>query len=230
MNKIKILHVNNTLELGGTSYLLRLTSLLNREHFKNYIAYCGDEFFISKVDKDIELFKYSDYRPSLRNLNVLVAPLRLFRFIRKQKIDIVHTYMLPSNLWGLIAGKSLSVPTVNTIVESILVGQFFSNLSLKYKPIRKCFDSFVTKYCALAQYSRQEYETYLGVHPSKIVFTGHGVDLERFRINPNYSIEIRNEFSVDNNTRIIASIARIAPEKGIDFFLRLLPSCTVYFH
>lgn len=224
MKKVRILHVNNMLELGSTSYLVRLTSALDRSVFENYIAYCGDDFYLSKLDSSVKVYKYSNRRAGIRSLDTLTAPLKLARFIRKNRIDIVHTYMLPSNLWGLAAGRLASVPTVNTIVESLLLGQRFSRLCFRHSFVARGFDALVTRYNALARYSISEYERYLGVDPSKIIFTGHGVDIEKFRPNEFYAEQIRGEFNLQKDTKIIASVARLAPEKGIDRFLDLIPA------
>lgn len=223
MKKIRILHVNNMLEIGGTSYLVRLTSALDKSLFENHIAYCGDDFYLSRLDSGVKAYKYSNRKAGIRSIDTLTAPLKLARFIKKNKIDIVHTYMLPSNLWGLAAGRLASVPTVNTIVESLLLGQRFSKLCFKHPFVARGFDALVTRYNALARYSISEYAQHLGVDPSKIVFTGHGVDVEKFCPNEAYSRQIRKEFNIGSDTRVLASVARLAAEKGIDRFLDLIP-------
>lgn len=118
MEKIKILHVIKTLELGGAETNLRnLMGCFNHERFEHHVAYSvGGEiepFF--KGNKKIVLYKYSERSHKNASFFSLVIILKLIFYMRRQRIDIVHTHIFNAHFWGVFAARLAGVKVVEHV-------------------------------------------------------------------------------------------------------------------
>jgi L-malate glycosyltransferase len=225
--KCKVLHVLNHLGIGGTElYVVDLSNSLDKSKFENHVAYAhgGDGDLLSLLDKDVRTFKYSEKKASFRSIYNLTVPFKLINYIRKEKIDIVQTYLPPSHAWAWVASKMSATVCTHLIVESLIIGQVFSNLLIKHRWLANLFDNMITNYGTLLRYSGEEYISMLGIQPGKFIHLGHGVDLEKYQINADYAAQIKQEFHIHESTVVLGSVGRLSREKEIDLFLNLIPT------
>lgn len=225
--KIRILHVHNMLDLGGTSYLVNLTAAMNSIKFENHIAYCGDEFYLGKIIPNTKLFKYSNANSRFFSYATLIAPIKIFFYIKRHKIDIVQTYMLPSCIYGLLAGILAGKPVINLIVESVLLGQKFNNILIKHTKLGKLYFRMYTKYNAMARYSISEYQNLFKLPFYKFNYVGHGVYTDKFYPCEKFRKEFRDEYGIGDDVFIIGSVGRFAKEKSLDTLILAISSIKI---
>lgn len=225
--KCKILHVLNHLGTGGTElYVVDLANSLDKSNFESHVAYAhgGDGDVLPLLDEDVRTFKYSAKRASFRTTDSLTVPLKLIDYIRKEKIDIVQTYLPPSHAWAWVASKMSATVCTHLIVESLTIGQVFSNLLIKHRWLARVFDTMIANYGTMLRYSAEEYISLLGIQPRKFIHLGHGVDLKEYQISADYAAQIKQELHIHESTVVLGSVGRLSREKEIDFFLRLIPT------
>jgi glycosyltransferase involved in cell wall biosynthesis len=107
VNKIKILHIIKTLNLGGAEVnLLNLVQATDTTQFELHIAYSSSGELEEKFKKaGVRLFKFADRDHKVKSLASLGIILRLADYLMKNRIDIVHTHTFSAQLWGAAAAK-----------------------------------------------------------------------------------------------------------------------------
>ncbi len=116
MRKIKILYLNAGTKLGGTeTMILRFLDNVDHNQFQVYVGafFPGGEL-LDEADKrgaQTVLFKI---KSSANPIQLLSAFVRLYKFLKKHKIDIIHMYGFWTNLGGRIAAKLAKTPVIIT--------------------------------------------------------------------------------------------------------------------
>jgi glycosyltransferase involved in cell wall biosynthesis len=70
---------------------------------------------------------------------------------------------------------------------------------------------------------RDRYVERGGIDPQKIVTIYNGIEVERFRREPNRAA-LRSEFNLQPESRVVVTVSVLRPGKGIDVLLRSIPS------
>ena len=142
--KKKVLHVINSLTIGGAEMLLAnsLSPGGLNEHVENYLVYFikGGDHLVTRVDKNVKQICL-DYRGG-------ADIIRLFRQLKKiitdNKIDIIHTHLNPADFYvNMVRPKN--IPQVHTL-HIAYTTDLETRRSLKYLE-RKLF--FNKPYCNL---------------------------------------------------------------------------------
>lgn len=104
---IRVLHVIKTFGLGGAeTNLLNLVTAFDRSHAEHHVAYSsGGEIEGRFLEAGVRLFKYAEQSHRVASFATAGIVLRLAGYIRREKIDIVHTHNFNGHLWGALAAK-----------------------------------------------------------------------------------------------------------------------------
>lgn len=108
MRRINILYVITKLELGGAQkQLLSLIGCLDRERFAPFLFTARSGLLVPEAlsinGLNIKLSKFLE-RP-INPLKDLLALIQICRFIKKNRIEIVHTHSSKAGILGRLAGK-----------------------------------------------------------------------------------------------------------------------------
>ena len=166
------------------------------------------------------------YGPMLRERGIEVVPLdmprgrltlrglhRLWRTLRRQRPDVVQTWMYHADLVGGIAARMAGIPVVwgirNTTLEpgqssraTIWVARACARLS-RHVPVR---------IVACAQ-AAQAVHAELGYDAKRMVVIPNGYDLARFVPNMAARQRLRTEWGVADDIPLIGMVARFDPYK-----------------
>ncbi len=230
MRKIKILHIIKTLNLGGAeANLLNLIQAMDPERFENHAAYSfGGEMEERFRASPVKLFKYADGNHKLKSLHSAAIIARLAAYIKKQRIDIVHTHNFNAHLWGLAAAKLAGVQVVEHVHDMRYMPleelQKRRGVHAQFRFIR----FFKNKSDCVLVLTRQN-ETYLLENhfypPEKIRQARNGVPLPEPAKIEETRAEARDaalhRLGIAPWARVILTPARVAPEKNIDLIFEV---------
>lgn len=224
--KNKILMLLDNISVGGQqNYAISIAEKLDKSRFDCTIGYVIDGPWRQRIiNANIELFKYADTNQILKRVTSLKIPLikpwvyikpiyRVIKFIRKKKIDIVHTNNIFSYIVGVSAASIAGIPSIRTpgtIMKSYE--------SLHYKLFKLLpFTYLTTKFIALSKTVIYEL-VQLGLDKRKICYINQSIDLTKF--NPQISgKQIRKEFNINSDAPVIGKIARIVAWMRFDLLL-----------
>ncbi len=152
-----------------------------------------------------------------RNAYDLPALLSIVKYIRKHKIDMIHTHLLASDLLGRVAGALTRRPVVSTIHNS--------RADLDKEPVRRQWMERLTgrfmarRLIVVSELLRDETAQWFGVPLRKIVAIPNGVDTEAFRRGPGFDrVAIKREM-VGGEYVMVTNVARWVPQKGLNHLI-----------
>ncbi len=224
--KIKVLHIIKTFNLGGAeTNLFNLVRVFNASKIETHIAYStGGEILERFSREDLRLFKYAERDHKIKSLATLGIVWRLSQYIRKNKIDIVHTHNFNAHLWGLWAAKLAGVKLVEHVHDYRYVdfGEFQRRRGnvFQFRYIRY-FKNTSDRVVVLTR-QNVDYLIQHGFYPTeKIREIKNGIPLEEKVYDKN---AIRSKWNIPQNAKVVFTSARMSPEKNIDLILNVAPS------
>ncbi|MDA2935699.1 glycosyltransferase family 4 protein [Patescibacteria group bacterium AH-259-L05] len=224
--KIKVLMLLDNIGIGGQqNYAILIAEKLDKSRFDCIVGYAIDGSWRQRIiNADLGLLKYAETDQILKRLTSFKVPIikpwicinpiyRVIKFIREEKIDIVHTNGIFSYIVGVSAARIAGIPSIRTPGCTM---QSYERLHYKIFKLLP-FTYWVTKFIALLKTIKDELVK-RGINEDKIRYIPHGIDLNKF--NPDISGEkIRKEFNININTPVIGKIARIVSSMRFDLFL-----------
>lgn len=144
----------------------------------------------------------------------LRAAREVYRLLRSERPDIVHTHNPKPGVYGRIGGRMARIPAVVNTVHGLYaqpsdplprrvavyglerLAAFFSHAELVQNP--------------------EDVRTLrrLRVPASKLTLLGNGIDLTRFRPDASARAAVRAELGVDDDTVVVGAVGRLVAEKG----------------
>lgn len=205
----KILMICNTSQNIFT-FRLPLIKKFQEEGYEVSTITFDNQYADDLKNEGIKLYYINDKNRSLNPLKILTLKKRYYKIIKEVNPDIVFTFQLKPNIFGVKAAKKAGVKNIFAMVEG--AGDAFINKSLKWKLIKfveiklyKQAFKDIQKVFFLNNDDKAEFEQLKLVKPEQsVVVNGIGVDLEKFAFKP-----------VNKKSNKFIMIARMLKTKGI---------------
>lgn len=204
---INVLHLINITGGGGTeSYIYSLAQKLHNNRCKFFVVY-------SEEGPSLNLFKnlgIETIKLSMNSPYDFKAAKQLKKICADKSIDVIHTHFLRENYISIIS-KVLgnNVKLINTrhmLIKNsksvVYSNRFMTKFNYKVIAVSKAVEELLMDE---------------GILPNKIQLIYTGIDLDSWSSEKN--LEFRNEFNIDKDDILIASVARFSEEKGHEFLL-----------
>jgi glycosyltransferase involved in cell wall biosynthesis len=217
---IKIMHVITTLgPAGAETMLCRIASRMDSSRFDNEIVSLTGILDLAEKIKGFGVRVRSlQMKKSVPNPLLVM---RLARWIRESKPDVIHTWMYHANLVGALAARLVGdVPVVWAIHHNsidprvdnrrtLLVNRLCALLSWKF-PARIVF-------CSQASLSLHKE---LGYARHKLQVIPNGFDMEQVKPDPSARATLRGELGIPADALVIGMAARFHPHKDHRNFIQ----------
>lgn len=203
MKRVNILYLVIGLEIGGTEIqLLELLKKLDREKY-NPIVCCIKKRGVLADDIEKIGIRVKSLNMESR-LNLLAFP-KLIGILRKERIDILHTFLFWANILGRLAGRIARVPI-------IISGERCINLRKKKVAILidRLTSRWADKIVVISKAIKNTLIKREKISPEKIEVVYNGIDLSSFRIE-----DKREKDSIPK----VGIVGRLHPDKGHRYFL-----------
>ncbi len=213
---IKILHVIDSLDLGGAqTALLNLVRFRDRERFQLTVAPMhGRGVFAGALEKeDIEVVSLSAGRWPPSYLHSLP------RLLRRGRFDVAHFHLFGSN-W---IGKPLAALCgVRVRVNHDQCNDRFRTNRVRHLALDRATNLLSSHIFAVSESTRATLVGLEKIAPAKITLLPNAVDTDRFR--PPTAAErsaARGELALPRDGTVVAGLGRLHPQKNWPLFLRL---------
>ena len=186
---------------------------------------------ISSPGPEVPVIEAAGFRhipvPITRNftpLADLISLFRLYRVMRRERFDIVHTHNPKPGLLGQLAARMAGVPIVVNTLHGFYFHDYMHPLWRRFyvsmeKIAARCSDVILSQ-------NREDIQTALkeGIcHPEKIKYLGNGIDLTLFDRDQISRVAIqrkRAEIGLPKEARVVGFVGRLAAKrKGFLDFL-----------
>lgn len=142
----------------------------------------------------------------------LCNQLRFARDLRREGIQLVHTYGFKVNVFGIPAARLAGVPVVVAGIRDTC--DQLTPLQLRVQRLAcRLADAVVVNAGAIKQRLVDH-----GYEPERIAVITNGIDRTAFE-SPQQPARLREELGLPQDAPVVAVFARLHPVKGIDYFL-----------
>lgn len=135
-------------------------------------------------------------------------------YIYEHKVEILHSHGYKSNVYSLLSTLLTRTRRVTTCHNWTNTTRELKTYSLIDKYLLRHFDCIITVSDELnAELVKR------GVSGDKIITINNGVSVEKFKRNDNRD-DLKREFGVPAHCKVVGTVGRLSPEKGLAFFIR----------
>lgn len=203
MNRLRILFAIDELDIGGTEQqILEIVRRIDRDRF----------------DPTVCCFRHGAKAREIESLGVRVLHepkslkadpglvVRLSRMMRRERFDIVQTYLWGANTWARIAARMAGVPHVVASERNVDIWEE------RYKRVIGRWLARSTDRIIANSEAVKSYLVAQGVSPAKIVTIYNGVNFDRFRAPCDPAVR-RAELGLPPDAVLAGVVARVEPAK-----------------
>lgn len=214
VKRIRLMKVVTNFSNGGTEgQVHNLVGLLDRNEFELRMGCLHKSgVFLKEVERwGIPVKEF--HVDSLYMPKTFLQQVRLAAYLRKQHIQIMHSYNFYSNVVAIPAAKLAGVPL---IIASIRDRGVYLNRAQKH--VQKWACGLADKILVNAE-SIREWLLEEGYSANKIEVIKNGIDLSLYECNIK-STAIHKELSLPTSAPLVVMLARLNYQKGINDFLQ----------
>jgi glycosyltransferase involved in cell wall biosynthesis len=213
--RVRLLKFISLFGMGGTErQAVALARALDPSRFELRMA-CGRRWgqLLEEFETlGVPLAEYRIHR--LYGPHALRQQIRLARDLRRNRIQVMHTYNFYPTVFAVPVARLIGVPAIVVSIRDIGV-----YLSPRQRLVQRVVCRLAHRIVANAEAVR-DWLMAEGYDPGKITVIRNGLGLERSRfVSPNGNGHIRREFRLPVDCPVVAVVSRLRPLKGLEDFL-----------
>jgi glycosyltransferase involved in cell wall biosynthesis len=214
--KIKVMHINNTLNIGGIElFLMNVIKHTDRNQYDiSILTYSKEVFDLEEQIKQYGVKIHKIDEPS--RISTIKHMRQIAKVLEESKPDVLvsHTYFGSAYviLVGLMMGIKTRVVHSHTAMASSKVSVF---KSIRWVLSRFIINTASTNRLAcsaeagVAMYGKAAFDT-----------IPNGVDLNRFKFNSLARLRLRKQLNIRDSTVVVGHVGRIAYPKNHEFLIK----------
>ena len=214
------MHVITTLgPAGAETMLCRIASGMDTTRFENEVVSLTGILDLAERMQAIGVrVRTLGMRRNAPNPLLLI---RLARWIRESKPDVIHTWMYHANLIGALAARLAGdVPVVWGIHHSAPDPRVDKRRTVQVNRICALMSRKFPARIVCCSEASLRFHKELGYDAEKLELVPNGVDLEQFRPDPIARLSVREELGIPADALLIGTAARFHPQKDHRNFIR----------
>lgn len=226
MPKINLLYLITKLELGGAQkQLLSLISGLDRQKFNIFLFTAKQGLLLDQAlsisGVSVNRSRFLERR--INPFNDLLALIDIYRFIKKNHIEIVHTHSSKSGILGRLAARLAGTKVIIHTVHGWSFNDLQNPLRRKgFIWLERLAAKFSHKLIIVSNYDKQKGLNNRIAGNNKYILIPYGINYEEFRTSPDTKNSIlRQELGIANRDLIVGMISCFKPQKVPEDFIRL---------
>jgi glycosyltransferase involved in cell wall biosynthesis len=215
---MKIAHLT-TVDISLRYFLLNQLRFLKENQFDVYAISSSGEHIPTIQNAGIKHISVKISRDFFSPLRDILSLIHLVKVLRKYKFQIVHAHTPKASFLGQIAAKIAGTPIIIRTVHGFYFHEHTHPL-MRFFLIR--MEKIVGKISDLIfSQNSEDIETAIktGIcEPEKIILLGNGINLKDYnpdQINPAKQTELRRNFNIQDDDRVIGFVGRLVEEKGL---------------
>ena len=206
-----ILHVIDTTGPGGAeTVFIELADRLRAEGYRSLVAIRGpgwvhDELCRRGLEPIIIESRGSFNLPFLREL---------IRLIRRERVDIIQSHLLGSNVYCALAGLLTRRPVVATFHGAVDINPNERFRALKYGLLNAGVSRFIAVSKGLQDYIADA--GLLNLNKTRVIYNGIALD----RYHRREQQPLRQQLQLNDSARLVGSLGNVRPAKAYDVLVR----------
>ncbi|HZO60957.1 MAG TPA: glycosyltransferase [Solirubrobacterales bacterium] len=217
--RLRVVTLVDRLGTGGAERLaIQTTTRLDPERFDRTL--CASRRFdvamskahVSNALADLEAAGVRVMGLKRTSARQLWAWWPFYRFLRRERIDVLHAHKFGSNLWGTVIGRLARVPVIVAHEHT---------WSFEGQPLRRFGDREViargsSAFIAVSREDRRRMIEIEGIDPEDVMFLPNGIPAPP----PPTGADVRAELGISPDAPVIGTVSVMRPQKALDVLLR----------
>lgn len=168
---------------------------------------------------DLTLYRSRHLKGPINFLSDLLATIEMVRFIKKNKIDIVHTHSSKAGILGRWAGALAKVKIIIHTVHGWSFNDFQKPfLRDLYGRLERLSAKFTDKIIVVSNHDRQKGLEHKIGSEDKYSLLRYGIERPQFGTK---DPSVRKELGISDDALVVGTIACFKPQKELEDFVRL---------
>ena len=214
--KKSVLHIITHLGVGGAQdNTLYTLERLDRTKYKVSLAanIIGEyEQRVMNID-GLDIIHLPYLKRKINIVNDIVSLFQLYKIIKKNSYDIVHTHSTKPGVLGRIAAKLAKTPVIIHTVHGFAFHDFMPAFLHKiYILLEKCMNLLTDHLITVSTLNGKKMISLNLARSEDITNVYSGIDLEKFEQDSD-GASIRDELGIDQDMRLVGFIGRFSHQK-----------------
>jgi len=222
MRLINLLYVITKLELGGAQkQLLSLIRHLDKKRFRLFLFTAEDGLLLPEAlsINGLTINKSTCLERPINLLKDLLVLIEIYRFIKKNNIEIVHTHSSKAGILGRLAARVAKVRIILHTVHGWSFNDYQpSMVRLFFIWLERFIARFTDRLIVVSDYDKQKGLWNRIGKEDKYSLIHYGIDFSEFGTKDQ---NIREELGININDLAIGMIACLKPQKSPQDFIKL---------
>jgi len=226
--KFKVIHIITRLDKGGSAEntFLTLKGLDKSRYEVSLIAGPVDDPSQDRRDQIEESgVRYIQVPQLRRNIHLFydfTALLKIYRFLKREKPDIIHTHTSKAGLLGRLAARLARVPSIIHTPHGHVFFGYFGALKTKiFILFEKLASRITSKIVALTPREKSDYLSFKVTSEEKLAVIPSGIELHKYQHAPREErSKLRKELGIAEHSAVVGTAGRLVPVKGPQFLLQ----------
>jgi len=199
--------------IGGTErHVVNVARELDSTRFELHLA-CFNRFGALLKEVEQKPVPFSEYNINcFYNYRTAQKEMKLVQYLRRNRIQIMHSYNFYSNVFAVPAAALAGTPVIVASIRDTGI-DMTPMKGLVHRVICRLAHRIVVNADAIRQWLVSN-----GYSPDKITVIRNGIDLSRFE-GRGRAAGFRQEFGLPPNARLVVVLCRLTRLKGIEYFL-----------
>ncbi len=247
----KILHIITRMDMGGSAQNTMENCLGTLDTYK-VVLVCGlaresnmtkeqtaivEGQLAAGAKKGMKVIQLPSLLRKICPWHDTLALFSLWRILRAEKPDIVHTHTSKAGIIGRLAALLARVPIIiHTTHGHVFYGHFSPGTSRLFLFLEKCFATISDKMVALTEGEKQDYIKFRLCPEEKIIKIHSGVKVDKF-LHADIDIKKQKQaLGISDSRFIVGTVGWLWPIKGPMYLLKAMaivwhskPECELVF-
>lgn len=216
---MRVQHVITGLDVGGTEIMLcKLLAGMDRGRFEHTVTSLTDLGPVGEriraLGVTVRALGMKRHRPGPAGV------LRLARQLRRERVDVVQTWLYHADLVGGLAARLAGVPVVWGLRQSNLGRAVNKVRTLAVARLGAGLSHWLPRRIVCCSHAARAAHVRIGYARERMVVIPNGFEIDRFRPDPQARRSVRAELGLSADARVIGLIARFDPQKDHAGFVR----------
>jgi glycosyltransferase involved in cell wall biosynthesis len=230
MEKSKVVRIITRMNVGGPSIQAALLSAgLDRDRFSPILItgrVRGNEADMGYLAKELGVkpFPIPELHKGSNIIDDLISFREIYKFLKKEKPDVVHTHGAKAGAIGRVAARLTGVPVIIHTFHGHMFHSYFK--PFKTKPflwIERALARITDKIIVISESQKEEIKRYLKLkNDSKLILIPLGFDLNNFLKNDkdDNRNKLRQEESIPEEAIVVGTAGRLTAIKNYEMFIK----------